>query len=44
MKEIDIFSIVPENYFSILSSPNKFMYIKIIYNFYTQLIYLLNFL
>lgn len=30
MKEIDIFSIVPENYFSILSSPNKFMYIKII--------------
>ena len=30
MKEIDIFDIVPENYFSILSSPNKFMYIKII--------------
>lgn len=30
MKEIDIFGIVPENYFSILSSPNKFMYIKII--------------
>ena len=30
MKEINIFDIVPENYFSILSSPNKLMYIKII--------------
>lgn len=30
MKEIEIFNIVPENYFSILASPNKFMYIKII--------------
>jgi len=30
MKEIDIFKIVPENFFSLLASPNKILYMRII--------------